>query len=590
LKASAASLCLLGTTAYGSIVHAQAYDIQSVSDSGSLVSSPPENAIDGVIARTSRWASFSIPKEHRFDLGETLSVTDVRIAWDRGASTTYGFEIAGRASASDDWTTIYAGTNEGGTNFFEDYDVDDISAREIRVRGIGNNSRGTAYTNITEVEIIGPDEQGAGGETAQKLDIQSARDSGSLANSPPENVIDGVVSRSSRWASLSSPKEVRLDLGSNKYVEDVRIAWDRGIFITYGFEIAGRSGTSGDWTTIFSGTSQGGTNDFEVYDVDNIVARQVRVRGIGNNSRGTPYTNITEVEIFGFDDTPVDPSQIDLVVTSNANRTGTSALEGAALSGDVFILIDQTDDEDIDSVEFFIDDTFVFEEGTAPFDLLSGGSNANPFDTNTLSDGAHSLRADLTFNDGSTGSISANFTIDNASGSNNPFGLDPNAEPWENFDLDDWAYDSPAPSPEDECRSIRADEDEWGEFRDSASDPYLFTHTDGGMRFVSPVGGATTNTSCNAGFPRSELREMLRRGDRSISTQGVNGNNWALGYQPTNSNHGGRNGVLTATLRVNQVTTTGDGLHPGRTIIGQIHADNDEPARLYYRKLPGATY
>lgn len=224
MKASAASLCLLGTTAYGSIVHAQAYDIQSVSDSGSLVSSPPENAIDGVIARTSRWASFSNPKELRFDLGETLSVTDVRIAWDRGASTTYGFEIAGRTSASDDWTTIYAGTNEGGTNFFEDYDVDDISAREIRVRGIGNNSRGTAYTNITEVEIIGPDEQGAGGETAQKLDIQSARDSGSLANSPPENVIDGVVSRSSRWASLSSPKEGRLDLGSNKYVEDVRIA------------------------------------------------------------------------------------------------------------------------------------------------------------------------------------------------------------------------------------------------------------------------------------------------------------------------------------------------------------------------------
>ena len=83
---------------------------------------------------------------------------------------------------------------------------------------------------------------------------------------------------------------------------------------------------------------------------------------------------------------------------------------------------------------------------------------------------------------------------------------------------------------------------------------------------------------------------MLRRGDRSISTTGVNGNNWALGYQPENSNHGGRNGVLKATLRVNEVTSTGDGLHPGRTIIGQIHADNDEPARLYYRKLPGAEY
>jgi poly(beta-D-mannuronate) lyase len=30
-------------------------------------------------------------------------------------------------------------------------------------------------------------------------------------------------------------------------------------------------------------------------------------------------------------------------------------------------------------------------------------------------------------------------------------------------------------------------------------------------------------------------------------------------------------------------------LHPGRVIIGQIHASDDEPARLYYHKLPGNT-
>ena len=110
------------------------------------------------------------------------------------------------------------------------------------------------------------------------------------------------------------------------------------------------------------------------------------------------------------------------------------------------------------------------------------------------------------------------------------------------------------------------------------------------MRFVSPIGGSTTNPSCNEGFPRSELREMLRRGNTSISTTGVNPNNWALGYQPSGGNYGGRNGELKATLRVNRVTTTGEGLHPGRTIIGQIHAEDDEPLRLYYRKLPNAEF
>ena len=169
------------------------------------------------------------------------------------------------------------------------------------------------------------------------------------------------------------------------------------------------------------------------------------------------------------------------------------------------------------------------------------------------------------------------------------FGLNPNRQPWENFDLDDWALDSPEARDSDECRSRRVDEDEWDEVPGTDTADYIFTHTDGGMRFVSPVGGATTNSSCNSGFPRSELREMLRRGNTSVSTTGVNANNWRLGYQPgNNTNHGGRNGTLRATLVVNRVTTTGDGLHPGRTIIGQIHASDDEPARLYYRKLPNA--
>ena len=110
------------------------------------------------------------------------------------------------------------------------------------------------------------------------------------------------------------------------------------------------------------------------------------------------------------------------------------------------------------------------------------------------------------------------------------------------------------------------------------------------MRFVSIVGGATTNSSCNSGFPRCELRENLRAGNTDVSETGVNANNWALGYQPTNSNIGARNGKLAATLKINQVTTTGDGLHPGRTIIGQIHASDDEPARLYYRKCPGTEF
>ena len=80
---------------------------------------------------------------------------------------------------------------------------------------------------------------------------------------------------------------------------------------------------------------------------------------------------------------------------------------------------------------------------------------------------------------------------------------------------------------------------------------------------------------------------MLRRGNTGISTRGVNRNNWILGYQPDPGVPvGGRNGVLRATLAVNHVTETGDRNQVGRVIIGQIHAESDEPARLYYRKYP----
>ena len=46
---------------------------------------------------------------------------------------------------------------------------------------------------------------------------------------------------------------------------------------------------------------------------------------------------------------------------------------------------------------------------------------------------------------------------------------------------------------------------------------------------------------------------------------------------------------MEASVAVNHVTTSGDSDQRGRVIIGQIHANDDEPIRLYYRLLPGHT-
>lgn len=180
------------------------------------------------------------------------------------------------------------------------------------------------------------------------------------------------------------------------------------------------------------------------------------------------------------------------------------------------------------------------------------------------------------------------------------FGLDPTLQPWDNFDLSDWALDTPDSDDGiimDSAGNVFGSGDTFSartqDFHFAAgalfpgSEPFFYTGSDGAMVFKSTVFGA--RTSQNTSFVRSELREMLRAGDENIETQGVNDNNWALDHQPYNEGIGARGGKLTATLSIDQVTTTGSASQVGRVIIGQIHASGDEPMRLYYRKLPGNT-
>lgn len=161
------------------------------------------------------------------------------------------------------------------------------------------------------------------------------------------------------------------------------------------------------------------------------------------------------------------------------------------------------------------------------------------------------------------------------------FALDSGAPPGSNFELLSWKLNTPA----DLDGNGISDSPSETDLDNGFTDGFFFTGPAGGMVFRSTIDGA--KTSANTSYTRSELREMLRRGNTGISTRGVNRNNWILGYQPDPGIIvGGRNGVLRGTLAVNHVTESGDRNQVGRVIIGQIHAEGDEPARLYYRKYP----
>ena len=160
-------------------------------------------------------------------------------------------------------------------------------------------------------------------------------------------------------------------------------------------------------------------------------------------------------------------------------------------------------------------------------------------------------------------------------------GLDPNQAPSENFDLSTWKLSIPVNRGDGTATDISVSQLNEN-YQNSA---YFYTASDGGMVFKCPVDGY--KTSANTSYTRVELREMLRGTDTSISTQGVNKNNWVFGTAPQADKNAAAayDGEMNATLAVNHVTTSGSSSHIGRVIIGQIHANSDEPIRIYYRKL-----
>ncbi|CAM3844468.1 MULTISPECIES: polysaccharide lyase family 7 protein [Pseudoalteromonas] len=169
--------------------------------------------------------------------------------------------------------------------------------------------------------------------------------------------------------------------------------------------------------------------------------------------------------------------------------------------------------------------------------------------------------------------------------------LDASKTPSENFDLLNWYLTLPTDLNKDQKADIVWEKPLSDGFK---LEPLFYTAADGGMVFACPNQGA--KTSKNTKYARTELREMLRRGNTRVKTQGITENNWVFSsaHSSVKRKAGAVEGSLEATLAVNRVSVTGDIKKVGRVIIGQIHATDDEPIRLYYRKLPdnehGAIY
>lgn len=217
---------------------------------------------------------------------------------------------------------------------------------------------------------------------------------------------------------------------------------------------------------------------------------------------------------------------------------------------------------------------FSFDEDSG--ELYLSSPLTDPVDQGT--NNVYDLIFTVTDDDGASSSANVFITV-----------MDAGAPPSSNFDLLDWKLDLPVnENGELTGQSISISETN---LDDGYESQYFYTGFDGGIVMRAPSQGATTSSGTI--YTRTEFREMLRRGNTRIRTRGSddvpNLNNWAFSSAPEEAQEdaGGIDGTLCVTMAVNEVTKTGENFEIGRVIIGQIHAADDEPIRLYYRKLPG---
>jgi len=141
------SASILAISTVGMTAHAQNSDVQSAAGFKSDAKASSSNSIDFA----SRSVRDGLKEEIWLNLGSSQTVSDIQIAWSEGADTAYPFDIAVRSETSGDWTIIFAGQSDGGANDFETYNLNDIAAREIRIRGLQDGD-----SNIEAVKLNAP--------------------------------------------------------------------------------------------------------------------------------------------------------------------------------------------------------------------------------------------------------------------------------------------------------------------------------------------------------------------------------------------------------------------------------------------------
>jgi hypothetical protein len=87
-------------------------------------------------------------------------------------------------------------------------------------------------------------------------------------------------------------------------------------------------------------------------------------------------------------------------------------VHGASVAGRVYPFT--APDTNVRSVKFYLDDSLVRIEETAPYDLMGGSTTfANYWDTTTVADGPHTILARIRLTNGTVVDVTSTFDVVN---------------------------------------------------------------------------------------------------------------------------------------------------------------------------------
>ncbi len=131
------------------------------------------------------------------------------------------------------------------------------------------------------------------------------------------------------------------------------------------------------------------------WETTSVAEGEHTIKAVGNLPDGT---TIETSATFTVDNAPAT-ADFGMAVSGSAYRTDPVSLEGAVIYGEVYPFVDPLFPEGFESfgtVSFYLDGVHFHTEYAAPYDFVSGGvEKANQaWDTTTVEDGTHVIRAE----------------------------------------------------------------------------------------------------------------------------------------------------------------------------------------------------